>query len=325
MPHDSRKFFDLFFQELERCSITFVILHSYEELPEKISPDEDIDFALPDWALRQLPAIQAATARSLGWILAQAIFHDFGCYSVLVNPQDPTQCLKLDACSSYTRVRRFLVSENVLLADRIPFRNFYIPQPAAEFIYELAKLFDAKNKSPAKYLPRLRELWSKDPATAQKHFDGMFGNTGRSLEKWFAAPPEEWSRLREVMLARNRFGPRLMLREAGRSLKRIVEPTGICIVILGSDGAGKSTLLPRLQALLGPCFRYQKLLHFRPAIFQKRSDGPATDPHREQPRNIGSSWLKVFYYFADWWAGWLLMIGPARVGSTLVVFDRGFD
>jgi len=108
-------------------------------------------------------------------------------------------------------------------------------------------------------------------------------------------------------------------------VKRVFQPTGICLAILGSDGAGKSTLLERLQTLLQPCFRQQQVLHFRPAIFQKRTSGVIREPHARPPRNVLSSWLKVGYYFADHWAGWFLVVLPAKVRSTLVIFDRSFD
>lgn len=37
------------------------------------------------------------------------------------------------------------------------------------------------------------------------------------------------------------------------------------------------------------------------------------------------SWLKIFYYFADWWLGLFLRIWPIRRQGGLVIFDRDFD
>jgi thymidylate kinase len=186
-------------------------------------------------------------------------------------------------------------------------------------------MFDAKHKSPADYLPRLRELWLQEPAKAQEYFANLFGETGRSLEQWFECPAEEWRKLGVVMLARNKFGPALRLRECARVLRRIFQPTGICLTVMGSDGAGKSTLLVNLRKLLEPCFRYQQTFHFRPAVFEKRKTEVVTEPHGQPSRNVVSSWLKVIYYFADYWMGWWLLVAPARVRSTLTIFDRGFD
>ena len=318
MSCDSKEFLTLFFRELEQKAIPYVILHSYQALPEVY---------VPDWpALARLRSIQIELARKHEWAPVQTIQHGvFSFYFVLVNLNNPTESLKLDACSSYAPDRRFLVSERILLSQRTRHRGFYIPAPASEFIYELAKLFDTKGKSPAKYQPRLKALWIQDRPTAQQYFNDLFGDTGRSLEQWFDRPAEEWNRLRGVMLARNWFGPRLLFREGVRVVKRLFQPTGIWLAILGSDGAGKSTLLARLQTLLGPCFRYQRVLHSRPGVFQKRQTGAITDPHAKPPRNAVLSWLKVCYYFADYWAGWFLLILPGEIRSTLVICDRNFD
>jgi thymidylate kinase len=324
MTCDSREFFRLFFRELEQRAIPYVILHSYQELPDNIA--SDIDYAVPTSVLPQLRAIQSELARKHGWALVQMLQHGvFAYYAVLASLENPQETLKLDACSNYARARHFLVSEKILLSNRIPYRGFYVPAPAAEFIYVLAKVFDAKNKSPAKYLPRLKELWQQDPENAQKYFLQVFGETGRSLKEWFERPPEDWSRLRNIMLGRNEFGPSLMLQECMRVVKRVFQPTGISLAVLGSDGSGKSTLLANLERLLKPCFRYQQTFHFRPAMFQKKKQGVISDPHGKPPRGLLMSWLKVFYYFADHWAGWFLKVLPGRSRSTLIIFDRNFD
>jgi thymidylate kinase len=101
--------------------------------------------------------------------------------------------------------------------------------------------------------------------------------------------------------------------------------TGFCFAVLGSDGAGKSTLLRRLQELLRPVFPEQETLHFRPAVFERKSTGVVRDPHGRPPRGVISSWLKVGYYLFDFWAGWWLKVRPWRVQGRLVIFDRSFD
>ncbi len=255
MTCDSREFFKLYFQELENRSIPSVILHSYQDMPDKIS--SDIDYAVPDSALRQLSFVQMELARRHGWALVQTLQHGvFAYYAVLASLEDPTQTLRLDACSNYARVRRFLVPENIFLANRIPYRCFHVPAPAGEFMYSVTKLFDAKNKSPARYIPHLKELWAKDPVNIQKYFNDVFGDTGRPLEQWFESPSDDWNRLRVIMLARNRFGPVLMAREGVRVVKRILRPTGVSVAVLGSDGSGKSDALEThadaAEALLPP-------------------------------------------------------------------------
>ena len=324
MTCDAREFFRLFFRELEQRNIPSVILHSHQELPEKIT--SDIDYAVPDADLPRLREIQIELARRHNWALVQTLQHGvFAFYAVLVSLDDPAQNLRLDACSNYAQARRLLVSESVLLGNRRQANGFYIPAPSSEFVYVLAKMFDAKNKSPAEYLPRLQELWKQEPAKSQEYFANLFGETGKNVEQWFASPPEQWRALGQRMLARNGFGPGLLAREGVRVVRRIFRPTGICLTVMGSDGAGKSTLLDNLRKLLEPCFRYQLTFHFRPAVFEKKKTGVVTDPHGQLPRGALLSWLKVGYYFLDYWIGWMALVIPARVRSTLVIFDRGFD
>jgi thymidylate kinase len=327
MTCDSREFFKLYFHELEKRSIPFVILHSYQKMPDEIS--SDIDYAVPSSDLPKLGTIQVEIARKHGWALVQTLQHGvFAYYAVLANMENPAETLKLDACSNYARICRLLVPESILLGNRSACRGFYIPAPAAEFIYIVAKMFDAKNKSPANYIPRLKELWSQDPANAQKYFAGLFGETGRTLEKWFECSPDEWRRLGKIMFERNGFGPALMFREGVRVVKRVFQPTGVYIAVLGSDGSGKSTLLKNLLGLLEPCYRSAQTVHFRPTILQKRTRDDAAaiaTPHGRPPRSALTSWLRVLYYFADNWAGWFFKIIPAKICSTLLIFDRNFD
>ncbi len=323
MACNQSEFFGLFFGELERRGIEYVILHSYQEYPEKIP--SDIDYAVAQEHLAKLPMIQAEVARKHGWALVQTLQHGvFAYYSVLVNLEDPDENLRLDACSSYARIRRLLVPEKILLAKRVRLRSFYIPAPSSEFIYILAKMFDAKKKSPANYLARLQELWSQDKATAQRYFTDLFGDTGKSLEQWFETPAEEWRKLGPIMFARNRFGPGLLAQEVLRLVKRVFRPTGVCLAVIGSEGAGKSTLVEKLQTMLQPCFRYHPL-HFRPGGFNQVTTGAITDTHGRAPRNKALSWLRVAYYFADNWMAWWMVVLPARIRSHLVIFDRSFD
>ena len=69
-------------------------------------------------------------------------------------------------------------------------------------------------------------------------------------------------------------------------------------------------------------------MHFRPMVLHKRTHDDAaaiSTPQGRVPRNAFVSWLLIFYFFADHWAGWLLKVLPAKIQSSLLVFDRNFD
>lgn len=325
MSITAAQFIDLYFQKLEELGIPYVIIHSYQTLPQDVA--SDIDYAVNDRDLPRLTAIQKELGSHYNWAVVQSFQHGvFAYYNVLFSLDDPSQRLLLDACSNYARARRLLVPCDVLLNDRRQYGPYWVPQPRAEFIYEATKLFDAKKKDPAKYLPKLRALWEQDKDGAQKLFTRAFGETGHSLEEWLAKPPEEWHRLRERMLGRNQFGPGLLMRESIRVAKRLLCPTGVQITLLGPDGSGKSTLIELMRENLGDFFRRSKIYHFRPMFFEPPSDSkPVTDPHGKPAYGMARSVAKMLYYFLDHWAAYLLQLIRLKVESTLIIFDRDFD
>ncbi len=70
-------------------------------------------------------------------------------------------------------------------------------------------------------------------------------------------------------------------------------------------------------------------MHFRPMGISRNEPPRRCRRHRHSPRAGTSqrlhSWLRVCYYFFDYWLGWLLKVFPAKTQSTLLIFDRHFD
>lgn len=319
------EFIDLFFEELERCGIPYVVIHSYQTLPHDVRGD--IDYAVYDHDLRKLTTIQEELGRRHNWAVVQSFQHGVcAFYNVLASLDDPGQILRLDACSNYARARRLLVPNRVLLDKRRRYGRYWIPEPSAEFIYEATKLFDAKKKDPANYISALQLLWEQDKDGAQQHFRDAFGNTGHSLEEWFAQPPGKWSRLRAAMLNRNKFGPMMLLREGARILSRLWRPTGVHITLLGSDDRDKSTLIHLMREGSEDFFRRFDVHHFRSMYFETANNGdPGTEPHGRPPHDLLQSMAKLIYCFINYWATFILKIYRRKIESTLIIFDRDFD
>ena len=325
MPFSSSDFFRLFFKELERLDIPYVILHSYDRFPEEIS--SDVDYAVQTDDLPKLAGIQCTLAESHGWRLAHGVeSHIYAYSSVVIDAKEPCSFLQLDACSHYVEGNWFFLKDAALLNDRRRLRDFYVPAPAVEFSYLLAKAL-GKFQPLAPRLARLRDLWEREPAKTEEQFRNLCGTAQGTLVEWFAKPAADWGRLRRAVLERNRFGWRQRARESLRALKRLCRPVGLHLVLLGSDGSGKSTLLELIGPLLErPLFRRRLIFHFRPKVFEAdKNMAPVTDPHGKAPRSRSAGFAKLFYYFADHLAGYLSRVLPAKVRNELIIFCRSFD
>jgi thymidylate kinase len=131
------------------------------------------------------------------------------------------------------------------------------------------------------------------------------------VEQWFDCPPDDWRPLGPIMYARKKFGAALLFQEAKRVLKRVMNPTGVSVAILGLDDAARKSLVARLEELLQPCFRYQPL-HFRPRGHETSQNGIANP-------------LKAFFYFLNYLVEWWRVVVPARISSHFVVCEGSFD
>ena len=318
------EFFTAFFHELEVRDIPYVILHGYDRFPAQFA--SDVDYAVAHRDLPKIAPALAAVARQLGWVVARTVQHEACAFhTVVINPEDPRKYLALDVCSHFTRQRCLLVRDSVLLAEpRRHQRGFFVPSPASEFSYLLAKTL-AKNRALAASLPRLRELRALAPERVQERFTELCGETGSSLEAWLREPTQRCVKPGRTRRRQTGFGPELLAAEAGRLLRRAWRPAGLHIAVLGPDGAGKSTLLENLRSTLRPCFGQQRVRKFRPDVFGRIEPGIEPAPHHRPPRGRMVSWAKIFYYFIDWWLGWIFLLLPARRRGTLVVFDRDFN
>jgi thymidylate kinase len=100
---------------------------------------------------------------------------------------------------------------------------------------------------------------------------------------------------------------------------------GLWIAFFGPDGVGKSAVIGRLESQLAASFDECIFFHFRPTF---RGDGSGDTvvslPHAKPPRGLLVSWMKLLYWLADCWYGYLLVIRPGKRKHRLILFDRYF-
>lgn len=99
----------------------------------------------------------------------------------------------------------------------------------------------------------------------------------------------------------------------------------LVISFLGPDGSGKSTIINALQNRKLP-FKENKYFHLKPRLLKTNSTKSAViNPHGEKSHNIIMSYIKLLYFISDYILGYILMVLPLRVKSTLIIFDRYYD
>ncbi|MFO1515219.1 MAG: hypothetical protein U1F83_20355, partial [Verrucomicrobiota bacterium] len=314
--------FTRWFTGLERENIPYVILHSYQDFPERVTTD--VDYAVAPEALQRLPALEDQVAAECGWLVVQRLPHEIYAYStILVNPEHPGEHLMLDVTTHYARNGSRLVPATELLAQRRRFKNFWIPHPAAEFIYLWAKTL-AKFKEPQAQIPRLQELVAQAPEQCAIALKNLCGPEVGAPEDWFARPESAWRALGKQMHRLHRYSASQRWQEFRRVWGRLRQPTGLAIAFLGPDGAGKSTVITQVERWLLPAFRQSLHIHFNPR-FDAHPSAPVSNPQGRPPRHLLVGWAKIFFYFGRHWLHWLLRQRPALIRTTLIIHDRNFE
>ena len=119
-----------------------------------------------------------------------------------------------------------------------------------------------------------------------------------------------------------------------KHLRRIWEPPGFSVAVLGTDGSGKSTIIEGISGPLERALHTRMLYeHLRPNLMpslarlfgRPEPEGPVTNPHGTKPSNFGGSLLRITYYSLDYIFGYWFKVFPGLVKRpTIWVFDRYF-
>ena len=174
--------------------------------------------------------------------------------------------LNPDCCSDYRRRGRLWLRADAILAARRSFKNFYVPSVPDEFIYYLIKKV-LKQSMHACHLRRLHGLYQRAPQDCGAWLHRFWSaHTANALEQALVEKTSpglhpigdlllselEASRPVERTLAR--FASRL--RRVAGSVRRVLQPTGMCVIVSGEDETQAWNIATALQQSLEPAFRW---------------------------------------------------------------------
>jgi len=320
------------FSALDSNEVRYCVLHSWEELPEKLT--SDLDVAVHPEDICGLVSV-FRLLREEGYIPVQVLNYFVNAYYFVFAWFEGSEInyVAVDIIFEHRRGGLIVPSGEELVSDRRRQSIFWIPAPESEFTYLLAKK-TWKGAVAANQALRLRTLIKalgrpEAERLAGQIFLGKLREriveacaSGCAGEHFRQFKNQTW----KTGLVRNplRFIAYL-LSDAVRRVHRWLQPTGLLLVVMGPDGTGKSTLIENLVQSTEPAFRRHRVFHWRPMLLWRRKIvRDSTQPHSLAPH---ASWWSIIHLFAhllDYWVGYWLVIRPLLARSGIVVFDRYF-
>jgi thymidylate kinase len=318
------------FRLLDGHGIRYCVLHSWEGLPENLP--SDLDLAVHPTDVGKLSFI-FADLREKGYKPVQCLNYFVNAYYFVFFwlEGSETKYVAVDMIFEHRRSGLIVPSGEALVAGRRKKDIFWVPDPATEFAYLLAKN-TWKGAAPPRRAQRLKLLVAELGSAQSERIAGeLFGRRlNRQVVQACASGQvsELLGRIRTqpwwTSLARNPLKlVAYLLADGLRRIRRWFQPSGLLIAIFGPDGVGKSTLAAELSELFSPAFRTCRVFHWRPGLL-KGSSTAVTRPHDQAPRGSFASAAHALGFALDYWLGFALVVRPLLARSGLVIFDRYF-
>ena len=342
------------FQRLEQEGVEYCVLRDYEGLPHTFR--SDVDFLVRPEDRQRFHDIVVEVAAAHGWQLVKHIrkfalwFHYF--YPAEHDDGDRF-ILHIDVFSTLSWWGMTYLSADDLLRERIRYNGFFISRPGDEATMLLLKDFLHVSSFRQRYRGRIQSLIEQDVDMLRTRLRKALG---RRLSDFIVenAMLGQWdeikARRRDVQwaLARRSFRQAPLTQTADFLLflwkrqRQYVIPTGLFIVVLGSDGSGKTTVIGEVMPLVEKLFTRSRRLAFSfktlPHISDLRnwirsrqrkghsvdkesvSDGPLLEPY--PPLRALAS---LAYHTVGYLLGYLYLFVTRRLGHLIVMERYVYD
>lgn len=130
-----KEIFNYLFESFNSQNVEYVIIHSYQNLPDKF--DSDIDTAINVSNIKDAIKLLDNTLAGTDWRVIQFWRHENYAADCVIS--NDNEFLQVDFCTHYERNGRVVMSVQKLLEGRKMYKNFYVPKSQTEFTYILVK------------------------------------------------------------------------------------------------------------------------------------------------------------------------------------------
>lgn len=336
------KYLNEFFIFLNLRDVFYCVMNNYLQYPDVIP--SDIDIVIERKVFEGLDDLVSQFAAEQSLSVIQKIWHGYQKCAYILSPYRPESRfrLQLDFFVDFTAKGYFcLIPSQVVLASRVQYKNFYVPDPAVELTFLVMRRI-IKNDSSIPKHAEMNEIsqstsfsWSK----VSNYFDN---DLALFVKNFIAATPEE----HKLRIAENKnyisdysksstswsYKAKYYLSQLFRIAFRLFRPVGLSVCFLSPDGAGKSTVARKVIQLTDGAFHGAMSLYWRPRLLPsmgrlkfwnpsiESKENP--DPHGHPPQFAVKSLVRFFYYLLDFVFGYIFLVYPAIVRKQLVCFDR---
>lgn len=326
---------DLFYRMcdiLKEHQIKYAIVGNTDGYPDTIGSDVDIVISRSqiDEFHRVIWEIQDANTK-----VVQMFQHEIVAFYYIVFHfgEHGIQFIQPDTCTDYYRHGKlFLRSDDLLEGVReAPQGGFMILAPEKEFVYYLLKKIEKRKISEVQF-SHMEKIYCLEKEACMRECVRFWNKESQIVI-------QEALEKKDIDILRNHLDElqKAIHFSTGRSLgdtmrnvllkvKRILHPTGLVVGVLGPDGSGKTTMLEQVKDDIFPAFRRINQYHLFPMGKQGvEANEVVTDPHSLKTRGFFLSFLKLLYFVWLYNWGYIRIVLPQKMRSTLVFFDRYYQ
>lgn len=251
-------------------------------------------------------------------------------YIVYCISDDGVVCIQPDVCTDYYRKGRLLLKADYLLEGCCEAEQggFKVLSSEKEFIYYLLKKIDKRNLNEDQF-HHISNCYKKDVSKSFEEATKFWkGNELDLIKRAFDTGDYKLlaSNLKVLQQGIHSSHQRSFhdsLKNTYLKTRRILNPTGFVIGVLGPDGSGKTTVMNQVKKDLTNAFRRIDQYHLFPV--PEKGATPNTNPHGKRVRGTLASFLKLCYFIWLYNSGWFRLVLPKKIRSTFVIFDRYYD